>query len=65
MLQGNLDPEALLADEGYVRKEVRRHVDAMKGDPGFIFNLGHGILKETPERNIHALVDAVRNAANT
>jgi len=63
-LQGNLDPEALLGDPNCVRQEVRRIVDSMKGDPGFIFNLGHGVLKETPEKNIHVLVDAVRHVSN-
>jgi uroporphyrinogen decarboxylase len=63
-LQGNLDPEALLADEKTVVREARKLLDSMKGDPGFIFNLGHGVLPGTPERNVSALVDEVRRASN-
>ena len=64
-LQGNLDPEVLLADEETVRREVQRLVAEMRGDPGYIFNLGHGVLKDTPEKNIHVLVDTVRHASDT
>ncbi len=64
-LQGNLDPELLFADKKKVMSTVRALVDSMKGDPAFICNLGHGILPETPEENVHALVEAVRHASNS
>jgi uroporphyrinogen decarboxylase len=59
-LQGNLDPETLLNPGTIVQREARRILTQMKGDPSFIFNLGHGILPETPVDSVKALVDAIR-----
>ena len=59
-VQGNLDPVLLFAGQ----KELRKRTDAVLrqagGRPGHIFNLGHGILPETPVENVRALVDFVR-----
>jgi uroporphyrinogen decarboxylase len=58
-IQGNLDPVALFAPPAEIRKRV---VDILKqaGDrAGHIFNLGHGILPETPVDHVKAMVDAV------
>jgi uroporphyrinogen decarboxylase len=59
-VQGNLDPVLLFAGQ----KELRARTDAIlrqaAGRPGHIFNLGHGILPETPVENVRALVDFVR-----
>jgi uroporphyrinogen decarboxylase len=59
-VQGNLDPVLLFAGQ----KELRARADAVLrqagGRPGHIFNLGHGILPETPVENVRALVDFVR-----
>jgi uroporphyrinogen decarboxylase len=33
----------------------------MKGDPGYIFNLGHGVLPDIPFENVKYLVDLVKN----
>jgi uroporphyrinogen decarboxylase len=59
-VQGNLDPVLLFAEQ----KELRKRADAVLrqagGRPGHIFNLGHGILPETPVDNVRALVDFVR-----
>lgn len=59
-VQGNLDPVLLFAGQ----KELRARTDAILrqagGRPGHIFNLGHGILPETPVENVRALVDFVR-----
>jgi len=59
-VQGNLDPVLLFAGQ----KELRARTDAIMrqagGRPGHIFNLGHGILPETPVENVRALVDFVR-----
>jgi uroporphyrinogen decarboxylase len=60
-LQGNLDPDILLTNPSVVRREVLRIVEQMRGDPAFIFNLGHGILPETPRANVEALVACVRD----
>jgi uroporphyrinogen decarboxylase len=58
-VQGNLDPMALLADRQEIRRRVREILDQAGGRPGHIFNLGHGVLPETPVENAVALVDAV------
>jgi len=58
-LQGNLDPIALFADVGEIRSRARAILDQAGGRPGHIFNLGHGILPETPVNHVIALVDAV------
>ena len=59
-VQGNLDPACLLGSQATVTQEVRRILDENDGRPGHIFNLGHGVLPETPIENVEALVTAVR-----
>lgn len=59
-LQGNLDPAILYADPTTIRKEVNKLLDTMKGDPGYIFNLGHGILPDTPIHSVQTLVECVK-----
>jgi len=58
-VQGNLDPVALFANISEIRSRVRTILDQAAGRPGHIFNLGHGILPETPVDHVIALVDAV------
>ena len=58
-IQGNLDPCVLLADRPYLRQRVAEMLALAGGKPGHIFNLGHGILPQTPVDNAIALVDAV------
>ncbi len=58
-VQGNLDPAVLFGPEEEVRARVRRVLDRAAGRPGHIFNLGHGILPNTPVPNVLALVDEV------
>jgi uroporphyrinogen decarboxylase len=58
-VQGNLDPAVLLADREAIREGARRVLDQAGGRPGHIFNLGHGVLPQTPVDNAIALVDAV------
>lgn len=58
-VQGNLDPFTLFAPPKLIEEKVKR-ILAMAGNrPGHIFNLGHGINKETPVENAIALVEAV------
>lgn len=59
-VQGNLDPELLTTTPGAVAAETRRILAEMKGRPGHIFNLGHGVVPESKLECIQALVDAVR-----
>ena len=58
-VMGNLDPISLFADADFVRAQAKRILDKARGRPGHIFNLGHGILPETPVDNVIALVEAV------
>jgi len=58
-VQGNLDPIALFADVGEIRTRARAILDSAGGRPGHIFNLGHGILPDTPVDHAIALVDMV------
>ena len=58
-VQGNLDPVALLAPWDALKPRARAILDQTGGRPGHIFNLGHGILPETPTDNVKRLVDYV------
>jgi uroporphyrinogen decarboxylase len=58
-VQGNLDPTVLLADRKEIRTRVKQVLDQAAGRPGHIFNLGHGVLQQTPVENAIAVVDAV------
>ena len=60
-VQGNLDPDYLFAPRDALRAEVRRMLDAMEGDPGYIFNLGHGIKPDTPLESVEVLIETVKN----
>jgi uroporphyrinogen decarboxylase len=60
-LQGNLDPVALLAGGPALSRHVDRILEVMKERP-FIFNLGHGVVPETPPEHVAALVEQVRSA---
>ncbi len=59
VVQGNLDPLALLAGGEALEREVAA-VRCAVGSRPHIFNLGHGILKETPPENVARLVELVR-----
>ena len=59
-VQGNLDPATLLASPETVRRETTRILAQVGDRPGFIFNLGHGIHKETPVENVVRLVEMVK-----
>jgi uroporphyrinogen decarboxylase len=59
-VQGNLDPAILLTDLKTIRQKVKEVLDQAHGRPGHIFNLGHGILPQTPVENVIALVDMVK-----
>jgi len=58
-IQGNLDPVLLFSKPEVILEEARKILDAVGDKPGFIFNLGHGILPETPVDHVMALVDYV------
>jgi uroporphyrinogen decarboxylase len=58
-LQGNLDSMLLLGPKETLLDRARRLLEAAGHEPGYIFNLGHGILPPTPPDNVKALVEAV------
>jgi uroporphyrinogen decarboxylase len=58
-VQGNMDSCALLATREVATAHAQRALDAAAGRPGHIFNLGHGILPETPVDHVRAVVDHV------
>jgi uroporphyrinogen decarboxylase len=58
-IQGNLDPIALCADRATIERQARSILDEVGRKPGHIFNLGHGIVPETPVDNVKYLVDFV------
>jgi uroporphyrinogen decarboxylase len=58
-VMGNLDPVALFANQDLLRAQAKRILDQARGRAGHIFNLGHGILPQTPVENVIALVDMV------
>jgi uroporphyrinogen decarboxylase len=62
-VQGNLDPAVLLAPIREIEIQVRRILRQAGGKPGHIFNLGHGILPQTPVDHVRALVDLVHREA--
>jgi len=59
-VQGNLDPVVLLGPREMIRARVEQVLRSAEGRPGHIFNLGHGILPETPVENVQAVVEIVR-----
>ncbi len=58
-LQGNLNPYTLLGPREEVVRQATATLQTLKSRPGYIFNLGHGILPQTPVDNVQALVAAV------
>ena len=59
-LQGNLDPAILLSSPETIQSETQRIMETMKGQEKFIFNLGHGIIKETQPEKVNTLIETIR-----
>ena len=60
-VQGNLDPFLLTTTPAVVAAETGRILREMRGRPGHIFNLGHGVPPNAKLENIESLVSAVRS----
>lgn len=58
-VQGNLDPTVLLADQATIRQRVEDVLKQAAGRVGHIFNLGHGVLQQTPVENAIEVIKAV------
>ncbi len=59
-VQGNLDPAILLSDRTTIRRHAQDILRRAAGRAGHIFNLGHGVLPQTPVDHVLALIEAVR-----
>lgn len=59
-VQGNLDPGVLLSSPAVIAEHAQRVLDAAANRPGHIFNVGHGILQQTPVDNVIRLVEFVK-----
>lgn len=60
-LQGNLDPAALYAEPEFIINKVNKLLNDYGSNPGHIFNLGHGLLPDTPPEHVQVLVEAVKS----
>jgi uroporphyrinogen decarboxylase len=58
-IQGNLDPALLLGPWPVIEDGARRVIEAAGGRPGHIFNLGHGVLPDSPVEHLQRLVEFV------
>ncbi|HEY1076926.1 MAG TPA: uroporphyrinogen decarboxylase [Fontimonas sp.] len=59
-LQGNLDPTLLLAQPDRIEAAVARVLESFGHGAGHIFNLGHGILQQTPPEHAGVMIEAVK-----
>ena len=60
-VQGNLEPSLLLSDRDTIRKRTRAILEQAAHRPGHIFNLGHGVLPQTPVENVLELIETVKS----
>jgi len=56
-IQGNLDPELLLSGGEEMRSSAKSILETMKNYPGYVFNLGHGVIKETHPDTVAELLE--------
>jgi uroporphyrinogen decarboxylase len=59
-VQGNLDPAVVFSSRGQVESAARQVLERARAGRGHIFNLGHGIVPETPVENVKALAAYVQ-----
>ena len=59
-VQGNLDPHILYADKHVIKDRIHRLFERMRGENGFIFNLGHGIMPDIPFDHVKYAIDVVK-----
>jgi len=60
-VQGNLDPHILYADKKVIKERIHRLFERMRGENGFIFNLGHGIMPDIPFDNVKYAVELMKD----
>lgn len=61
-IQGNLDPDILKGPLPALEQAAKSLLASMKNERGYIFNLGHGVLPDTPVENAVRLVELVRQS---
>ncbi|MFA4869327.1 MAG: uroporphyrinogen decarboxylase [Pedobacter sp.] len=59
-VQGNLDPHILYAEKAVIKKEILRLFERMRGQNGFICNLGHGIMPDIPFDNVKYAIETIK-----
>jgi uroporphyrinogen decarboxylase len=59
-VQGNLDPFVLYAEKRVIKHKILQLFERMRGENGFIFNLGHGIMPDIPFDNVKYAIDVVK-----
>lgn len=59
-VQGNLDPFVLYADKPVIKEKILQLFERMRGQEGFIFNLGHGIMPDIPFDNVKYAVEVIK-----
>ncbi len=59
-VQGNLDPHILYADKPVIKKYILNLFERMRGEEGFIFNLGHGVMPDIPFDNVKYAIEVVK-----
>lgn len=64
-IQGNLNPKILFGDRATLRRHVKSILRQAGGRPGHIFNLGHGVLPETPAENVIRLIEMVHTLSKS
>ena len=60
-VQGNLDPHVLYADKPVIKKHILALFERMRGEKGFIFNLGHGIMPDIPFDHVKYAIEVVKD----
>ncbi len=60
-VQGNLDPHILYAEKPVIRKHIHQLFEHMRGEQGFIFNLGHGIMPDIPFDHVKYAFEVVQD----
>ncbi len=59
-VQGNLDPHILYADKPVIKRYILDLFERMRGQEGFIFNLGHGVMPDIPFDNVKYAIEVVK-----
>ena len=61
-LQGNLDPRLLLTSPAVIKRELENYIDFGSKETKWVFNLGHGVLPNTPFENAKYAIDWIKSA---